>query len=202
MTDMREYAAQHGWEVGSHLRYAGGVGPSSVITSIEADEVRISTPGDFPGRLTGGSSSALEKWTLDWQYRAEKAEAAVQRARDAAVSIIAAVEDWQNNEHEAAMKELREWQRRAEVAEAEGQRLRGVLEETVYSWMQKAETLEAEVVNLSKELVLAKATIQRVRGVINEGRKHRGWGYDDDYDSGWDGCANDVERALVVVPDE
>jgi predicted nucleic acid-binding Zn-ribbon protein len=136
------------------------------------------------------------------QARAEKAEAAVQRARDAAVSIIAAVEDWQNNEHEAAMKELREWQRRAEVAEAEGQRLRGVLEETVYSWMQKAETLEAEVVNLSKELVLAKATIQRVRGVINEGHKHRGWGYDDDYDSGWDGCANDVERALVVVPDE
>lgn len=79
---------------------------------------------------------------------------------------IAAVEDRQSNEHEAAMKELREWQRRAEVAEAEGQRLRGVLEETVYSWMQKAETLEAEVVNLSEELVLAKATIQRVREVV------------------------------------
>ena len=82
MTDMREYAAQHGWEVGSHLRYAGGVGPSSVITSIEADEVRISTPGDFPGRLTGGSSSGLEKWTLDWQSRAEKAEAAIQRVKE------------------------------------------------------------------------------------------------------------------------
>ena len=82
MTDMREYAAQHGWEVGSHLRYAGGVGPSSVITSIEAHEVRISTPGDFPGRLTGGSSSGLGKWTLDWQYRAEQAEAAIARVRD------------------------------------------------------------------------------------------------------------------------
>ena len=82
MSDMREYAAQHGWEVGSHLRYAGGVGPSSVITSIEADEVRISTPGDFPGRLTGGSSSGLEKWTLDWQSRAENAEAAIARVRD------------------------------------------------------------------------------------------------------------------------
>ena len=82
MTDMREYAAQHGWEVGSHLRYAGGVGPSSVITSIEADEVRISTPGDFPGRLTGGSSSGLGKWTLDWQYRAEQAEAAITRVRE------------------------------------------------------------------------------------------------------------------------
>ena len=81
MTDMREYAAQHGWEVGSHLRYAGCVGPSSVITSIEAHEVRISTPGDFPGRLTGGSSG-LEKWTLDWQYRAEKAEAAIARVRE------------------------------------------------------------------------------------------------------------------------
>ena len=79
MTDMREYAAQHGWEVGSHLRYAGGVGPSSVITSIEADEVRISTPGDFPGRLT--HSTRLEKWTLDWQYRAEQAEAAIARVR-------------------------------------------------------------------------------------------------------------------------
>ena len=81
MTDMREYAAQHGWEVGSHLRYAGCVGPSSVITSIEAHEVRISTPGDFPGRLTGGSSSGLGKWTLDWQYRAEQAEAAIARVR-------------------------------------------------------------------------------------------------------------------------
>ena len=89
MTDMREYAAQHGWEVGSHLRYAGGVGPSSVITSIEADEVRISTPGDFPGRLTGGSSSGLEKWTLDWQYRAEKAEAAIARVRVMAEAEIA-----------------------------------------------------------------------------------------------------------------
>src|SRR5574343_334120 len=82
MSDMREDAAQHGWEVGSHLRYAGSVGPSSVITSIEADEVRISTPGDFPGRLTGGSSSGLEKWTLDWQYRAEKAEATIARVRE------------------------------------------------------------------------------------------------------------------------
>ena len=80
MTDMREYAAQHGWEVGSHLRYAGCVGPSSVITSIEAHEVRISTPGDFPGRLT--RSTRLEKWTLDWQYRAEKAEAAIARVRE------------------------------------------------------------------------------------------------------------------------
>ena len=80
MTDMREYAAQHGWEVGSHLRYAGCVGPSSVITSIEAHEVRISTPGDFPGRLT--RSTRLEKWTLDWQYRAEKAEATIARVRE------------------------------------------------------------------------------------------------------------------------
>ena len=80
MSDMREYAAQHGWEVGSHLRYAGCVGPSSVITSIEAHEVRISTPGDFPGRLT--RSTRLEKWTLDWQYRAEKAEATIARVRD------------------------------------------------------------------------------------------------------------------------
>ena len=81
MTDMREYAAQHGWEVGSHLRYAGSTQPPSVITYISATEIRISTPGDFPGRLTGGSSSALGKWTLDWQYRAEQAEAAIARVR-------------------------------------------------------------------------------------------------------------------------
>ena len=82
MTDMREYAAQHGWEVGSHLRYAGSTQPPSVITHIRATEIRISTPGDFPGRLTGGSSSGLEKWTLDWQYSAEKAEAAIARVRE------------------------------------------------------------------------------------------------------------------------
>ena len=81
MTDMREYAAQHGWEVGSHLRYAGSTQPPSVITYISATEIRISTPGDFPGRLTGGSSSALGKWTLDWQYRAEQAEAAIARVQ-------------------------------------------------------------------------------------------------------------------------
>lgn len=106
MTDMREYAAQHGWEVGSHLRYAGGVGPSSVITSIEADEVRISTPGDFPGRLTGGSSSGLEKWTLDWQYRAEKAEAAIARVRERAEGPTPAVHgDWMAG-YAAAMRDI------------------------------------------------------------------------------------------------
>ena len=104
MSDMREYAAQHGWEVGSHLRYAGCVGPSSVITSIEAHEVRISTPGDFPGRLT--RSTRLEKWTLDWQYRAEKAEATIQRVRRRAEGPTPAVQgDWMDG-YASAMRDV------------------------------------------------------------------------------------------------
>ena len=108
MTDMREYAAQHGWEVGSRLRYAGSTGPSSVITSIEADEVRISTPGDFPGRLTGGSSSVLEKWTLDWQYRAEKSEAAIARVRKrASLALgIPAVHGTYQSGYAAALRDI------------------------------------------------------------------------------------------------
>ena len=106
MTDMREYAAQHGWEVGSHLRYAGSTQPPSVITYISATEIRISTPGDFPGRLTGGSSSALGKWTLDWQYRAEQAEAAIARVRERAGGPIPAVHgDWMAG-YAAAMRDI------------------------------------------------------------------------------------------------
>lgn len=164
MTDMREYAAQHGWEVGSHLRYAGSTQPPSVITRISATEIRISTPGDFPGRLTGGSSSGLEKWTLDWQYRAEKAEATIQRVREAqpvcwthaysrsVTSSAPSPEPTMRDPYLDALEQLDQMRDRAFKAEATIRRL------------------EAEVVNLSEELVLAKATIQRVRDAVEQNK--------------------------------
>lgn len=38
--------------------------------------------------------------------------------------------------------------------------------------------------------------VKRVQEVIDEGRKERGWGLDDDFDAGWDHCALQVEQAL------
>ncbi len=61
MTPMREYAALHGWEVGAQLRYKDSATPST-ITAITHSEVRISTPGDFPGRLTFGPD--IDHWKL------------------------------------------------------------------------------------------------------------------------------------------
>lgn len=38
--------------------------------------------------------------------------------------------------------------------------------------------------------------IKRVREVIAKGQQDRGWGHDDDFDAGWDQCANLIFRAL------
>lgn len=57
----------------------------------------------------------------------------------------------------------------------------------------------APYLSMRKRALAAEVQVQRVREVIDEGRKDRGWGHDDDfddYDAGWDRCANDVERAL------
>jgi hypothetical protein len=65
---MKEYAKQHRWKVGSKLQY-GNTLPYSTITAIENNEVRISTPDDFPGRFTNASD--IGDWKLvedDWLF--------------------------------------------------------------------------------------------------------------------------------------
>lgn len=50
--------------------------------------------------------------------------------------------------------------------------------------------------NVKRVAVRYHMKVQAVQNVLDEGRKDRGWGHDDDYDAGWDRCANDVEYAL------
>lgn len=54
----------------------------------------------------------------------------------------------------------------------------------------------ANIAALSQRLWKAEQTIEQVRRFIDKGREDRGWGHDDDFDTGWDQLANNILRIL------
>ena len=60
--DMVEFAQEHGWQVGSKIRFRDRE-PASEVTSITRSGIHIATPGDFPGCLTAGSVDGSD-WSL------------------------------------------------------------------------------------------------------------------------------------------
>jgi hypothetical protein len=57
-------------------------------------------------------------------------------------------------------------------------------------------SIQANIAALSQRLWKAEQTIEQVRRFIDKGREDRGWGHDDDFDTGWDQLANNILRIL------
>jgi hypothetical protein len=57
-------------------------------------------------------------------------------------------------------------------------------------------SLQTTIAALSQRLWKAEQTIEQVRRLIDKGREDRGWGHDDDFDTGWDQLANNILRIL------
>ena len=57
-------------------------------------------------------------------------------------------------------------------------------------------SIQANIAALSQRLWKAEQTIEQVRRLIDKGREDRGWGHDDDFDTGWDQLANNILRIL------
>jgi len=57
-------------------------------------------------------------------------------------------------------------------------------------------SIQANIAALSQRLWKAEQTLEQVRRFIDKGREDRGWGHDDDFDTGWDQLANNILRIL------
>lgn len=152
---MRKYAAEHGWEVGSKLRHTNSDEPPSTITAISATEIRISTPDDFPGRLTG--CDRLENWSLDWEYATlADAHAEIKRLRKVMIEQFALYRE-EASTHRVCHDER-------DMAQAQVQAVR---EERDRLANQLVNEIPGSYIQMKERALRAEAQIQAVRAALD-----------------------------------